>query len=174
MINSTIQDILKRRSIRRYLDAPIPEELIREMLKAGMSAPSACNQQPWHFIVIESKSILEEISNIHNGYLPLKKAPLAILVCGEPGVAILDYYWEYDCCAAIENMLVAAHSLGLGAVWMGINQRERHDAQIIRGILNIPQNLQPFSFVSAGYPAETIAPAVRFNESRIHYGSFDL
>ncbi len=172
MPNCAVKAILERRSVRKYLDKPVPGDLRDALLKAAMSAPSACNQQPWHFVIIEDRDILVELSGIHGGYLPLKNAPLAILVCGEPKKTVLEYYWEYDCCAAVENMLISAHSLGLGAVWMGINQKDDKDANIIRSILNIPARLAPFALVSAGYPAEAAAPAQRFDERKIHYGRF--
>ncbi len=161
--------ILKRRSIRKYKNQKVPENLIRSLLQAAMSAPSACNQQPWHFVILEDKTVLKELSEIHSGFLTLKGSPLAILVCGEPGAAKLEFYWEQDCSAATQNILIAATAMGLGAVWQGINPRGGEDSDMINRILKLPVHIRPFSLVSVGYPAEMTEPANRFSENKIHY-----
>ncbi|MCX7710258.1 MAG: nitroreductase family protein [Clostridia bacterium] len=170
-MNDMLKGILNRRSIRKYKDQSIPKELITTLLQAAMSAPSACNQQPWHFVVIEDKKVLNEISKIHSGFHVLKGSPLAILVCGEPQATQLDFYWEQDCSAATLNIILAAKACELGAVWLGINPRGGEDSDTIRKIVNLPDHIVPFSLVSVGYAAEAPAPADRYNESKIHYGS---
>lgn len=161
--------ILKRRSIRKYKTQEVPEDLIKDLLQAAMSAPSACNQQPWHFVIIRDKNILNELSKIHSGFHNLKGSPLAILVCGEPEAAKLEFYWEQDCSAATQNILIAATALGLGAVWQGINPRGGQDSDMIRRILNLPNHIRPFSLISVGYPAESLEPSNRFDERKVHY-----
>ncbi len=163
--------ILTRRSIRKYRDCQIPKNLIQNLLQAAMSAPSACNEQPWHFIVIEERDILNRLSAIHSGFQVLKESPLAILVCGEPEAAVLNFYWEQDCSAATENILIAAQACNLGAVWLGINPRGGEDSETIVKILDIPEHIKPFSLVSIGYPAQTLEPSNRFNENKVHYHS---
>lgn len=170
-MENILKDILKRRSIRKYKNQPVPESVVKELLQAAMSAPSACNQQPWHFIIIENREVLCELSKIHSGFTPLKESPLAILVCGEPGAATLEFFWEQDCSAATENILIAATARGLGAIWLGINPRGGEDSDAVRKILELPGHIKPFSLVSAGYPAEAPEPVTRFSESKIHYGS---
>ncbi len=163
--------IFKRRSIRKYQNREVSNELINKLLRAAMSAPSACNQQPWHFVVIRDRVILNQLSEIHGGFNNLKGAPLAILVCGEPGAATLEFYWEQDCAAATQNILLAATESGLGAVWQGINPRGGDDSDTIRKLLELPQHIIPFSLIAAGHPAENPEPADRFNESKIHNSS---
>lgn len=168
-MENNLDIILKRRSIRKYKNHEVPEYFIKNLIQAAMSAPSACTQQPWHFVIIEDKAVLKELSEIHSGFLALNDSALAILVCGEPGAAKLEFYWEQDCSAATRNMLIAATAMGLGAVWQGINPRGGEDSDIIRRILKLPVHIKPFSLVSIGYPAEIAEPSNRFCESKIHY-----
>lgn len=163
--------ILERRSIRSYTDQPVPHHLIKELLRAAMCAPSACNQRPWHFIAIQDREILAQIGLIHSGFQVLQGAPLAILICGEPRAAVLEFFWQQDCAAATENILIAAQANGLGAVWLGIHPDGGEDADRIRELVRLPDFIQPFALVSVGYPAEQKAPGDRFQEDRIHLGS---
>jgi nitroreductase len=163
--------ILNRRSIRKYTDQKVSGDLIKELLKAAMSAPSACNQQPWHYIVIESKDVLGEISMIHSGFSLVKDSSLLILVCGEPEKTQLEFFWRQDCSAATENILIAAQSQGLGAIWLGINPNGGSDTDILRNTLSIPEYIVPFSLVCIGYPAEEKEPSDRFDEGKVHYNS---
>ena len=171
MDNIMLNKIAARRSIRKYRDEKVPAELVKELLKAAMSAPSACNQQPWHFVVIEDKKVLATLSEIHGGYTAMKNSPLVILVCGNPEAATLKQYWEHDCAAATENIFLAAQAVELGAIWMGVTQAADRDMEIIRSALNLPQEIIPFSFVAVGYPAEFKEPANRFDEAKVHYNS---
>ncbi len=114
-MNNVIETILTRKSVRKFTPEPITKETIELLLAAAMQAPSACNQQARHYIVITDREILGQISTQHSGVGFVKDASLAILVCGEPDAAILDFYWEDDCAASTQNLLLAAHSLGLGA-----------------------------------------------------------
>jgi nitroreductase len=161
--------ILKRRSVRKYKNDKVSEDLIKSLLQAAMSAPSAGNQQPWHFVIIEDRAVLTELSKIHGGFVNLERAPLAILVCGEPEAAKLEFYWEQDCSAATQNILLAATALGLGAVWQGINPRGGSDSEAIIGILKLPRHIRPFSLVAVGYPAEVHEPSGRFDDRKVHF-----
>jgi nitroreductase len=168
-MENSLDIILKRRSIRKYKSDKVPENLIKSLLQAAMSAPSATNQQPWHFVIIEDRTVLTELSKIHRGFTNLEAAPLAILVCGEPEAAKLEFYWEQDCSAATQNILLAATALGLGAVWQGINPRGGSDSEAIISILKLPGHIRPFSLIAAGYPAEVKEPSGRFDDSKIHF-----
>jgi nitroreductase len=172
MDNITLEHLLSRRSIRKYEDRRLSKEQVTMLLQAAMNAPSACNQQCWHFIVIEDRKKLNELSEIHGGYHTLKNAPLAILVCSEPGTAKLECFVDQDCAAATENILIAAEALGLGALWMGVNQTSPGDSVIIRNVLNIPEEIKPFSFVALGYPTEPAPLQNKYDESKIHYDTF--
>lgn len=166
-----IEAILSRRSIRMYIKKNVPKELINKFLEAAMSAPSAGNEQPWHFVVINNTQILTKIPTFHNHAEMLKEAALGILVCSDKNLEKHKGMWIQDCSAATENMLITVQASGLGAVWLGVYPRkERIDG--LRNLLNIPEHIIPFSLVSIGYPAEEKPKANRYNESRIHYNKW--
>ena len=162
--------ILQRRSVREFKDKDIPEELFYELLEAGMCAPSAGNERPWHFIVITERSLLNGITEFHEYSKMLKQAPAAIIVCADlnrdkyPGVG----YWIQDCAAATENILIAAQDRGLGTCWLGVYPRENRMAGMKR-LLNIPEHIVPFSAIAVGYPAAVRSPGPRYDESRVHH-----
>ena len=162
-----MNSIFHRRSIRKYTREVVSENLIEEILKAGMAAPSAGNEQPWHFIVIRDKSIMEDITKFHPYSQMLKEASHAIVVCGDLSLQKYEGYWIQDCSAAMQNMLLMADSLGLGAVWLGVYPMEER-VDKLKELLNIPQNVIPLGIMSLGYPAETKEPSDRFNPQRIH------
>ena len=161
----TLKAILTRRSIRKYTGEPVSEEMIRKMLEAGMAAPSANNQQPWQFVVITDRKLLNAVPKFHEYAQMLKGAPCAILVCGEDPDKHL--YWQQDCAAAVQNILLAAHGLGLGAVWLGIYPREPRVKEMEK-LLNLPGTVVPMALISIGHPAEDKPPANRFTEERTH------
>jgi len=160
--------IFTRRSIRKYTKQPVPDQLIKELLKAAMSAPSAHNEQPWHFIVIRDRHILDEIPKFHPYSRMLKEAPVAILVCGDEQLEKSKGRWPQDCSAATQNILIAAQAKGLGAVWLGIYPDDER-VNDIRKLLSIPKHVIPLSLVSIGYPAEHKPPANRYKAERVHY-----
>ena len=164
----TLQAILTRRSIRRYTKEPVPQEIVQKLLEAGMSAPSACDFQPWHLVVISDHKILDEIPSFHNHASMLPGAPLAILVCGEPETS---RYWQQDCAAASQNILLAAHSLGLGAVWLGLFPRENRVAPLKR-LLNIPETVTPLALIAIGYPDEQKSPQGKYKAEKVHYNGW--
>jgi len=145
----------------------VPEEVIKELLEAAMQAPSARNEQPWHFVVIKEREILDAIPKFHPYSQMLREAPLAILVCGDCQLAKDIGYIVQDCAAATQNILLAVHSKGLGAVWLGIYPRAERIAGI-RQLLNIPEHIIPISLIAIGYPAEAKPPERRYNATRIH------
>ena len=163
-----MEAILNRRSIRKYSSKPVSDELVKELVRAGMSAPSAGNEQPWHFVIINNHKILKQIPKFHPYSKMLEAASLAILVCGDEELEKHKGFWIQDCAAATENILIAAQANGLGTVWLGIFPREeRIDG--MKKLLEIPHHIIPFSLISIGYPAEQKPPSNRFNPSRIHY-----
>lgn len=162
-----LEAIHTRRSIRKYQDKPVPEELVKKIMAAATSAPSACNTQPWHFVVITDRQKLDEIPNINPHAAMVKQAPLAILVCGDVTVKLAPGYWVVDCAAAVQNLLLAAHASGLGAVWTGVYPREqRMDG--FRRLLNLPENVAAHSLIVLGYPAETPPREDRYREDQVH------
>jgi nitroreductase len=166
-----IQAILTRKSIRNYSNEVIPEDLVNTLLHAAMQAPSAHNYQPWHFIVIKDRNILNEIPKFHPYSKMLKQANLAITVCGDQTIESSLEYNALDCAAATENLLIAAHALGLGAVWLGIYPRQERIAGL-RNLLKIPDHVTPITLISIGYPDEDKANENRFKGSHIHLNTW--
>ncbi len=162
-----LEAIRTRRSIRKYQDKPVPQDLIQKVLTAAMSAPSACNAQPWQYVVFTDEKLLREIPRINPYAAMAEHAPLAILVCGDLSLEISKGYWVVDCAAAVQNLLLAAHAVGLGAVWTGVYpQQERIEA--FRRLLNLPQPVVPHSLIAVGYPAEQPSHEDRYRPDRVH------
>lgn len=164
----TLLTILARRSIRRYTGEKVNGEAIQKVLEAGMAAPSAGNQQPWHFIVLDDRTVLDAVPEHHPHSSMIREAPVAILVCGDISAEKHQGYWVQDCAAATQNMLLAVTDLGLGAVWLGVYPREDR-VRGLRGLLGLPEHIIPFSLIPIGHPAEEKPPAGRFDSGRIHY-----
>ncbi|MBO3804054.1 MAG: nitroreductase family protein [Candidatus Brockarchaeota archaeon] len=166
-----LEAILSRRSIRRYGRREVPDEVVEKLLAAAMSAPSAGNEQPWHFVVIKDRELLDAIPRFHPYSQMLKEAPLAVLVCGDPALEKHAGFWVQDCSAATQNLLIAAHALGLGGVWLGVYPLEER-VKGIRNLLKIPERIIPFALVSLGYPEEKKPPANRYDSSRVHINAW--
>jgi len=163
----TLEAIRTRRSVRKYQDRPVSEELVRTLLEAAMNAPSARNGRPWQFVVINDRLLLSEVARINPNAQMAGHAPLAILVCGDLRQEKAPGYWVVDCAAAVENILLAAHALGLGAVWTGVYPRqERIDG--LRRLAALPDDITPHSLVVLGHPAEQPASQERYEPDRVH------
>ena len=170
---AAIENIMTRTSIRQYKDQPVEQEKIDIMLKAAMAAPTAVNLQPWHFIVINDKNTLKLLS----GQQP-NNAPLMIAVCGDTdkttmpdGKGKLPDFWVQDVSAATENLLLAAHAQGLGAVWTGVYPVMERVAEVAN-VLNCPKNIIPLAVVRIGYPDVSPEPKDKFKEENISYNKF--
>lgn len=166
-----VENIMTRTSIRDYTDQTISADTIKTLLRAGMAAPSAVNKQPWHFIVVNKKEKLMELASTNPYAKMLEKAPLAIVVCGDMSKALegdARAFWVQDCSAATENILLAAHALGLGAVWTGLYPNmERVNA--VSEVLNLTDNIIPLCTVVIGYPAEQPQPKDKWNPNNVSY-----
>ncbi len=163
--------IKSRRSIRRFSPTPVAKEMVKALLECAMSAPSAHNRQPWHFVVIEQRDLLDRIPEIHPYAKMVTQATLAILVVGDPSLEHAPGYFVLDCSAAVQNTLLAAHALGLGAVWVGVYPREER-IKAFGELFGIPAPLVPFALIPIGHPAEEQAPGNRYNEERVHWNQF--
>jgi nitroreductase len=163
--------ILERRSIRRYTSEPVSDTDIAELLEAAMCAPSAGNEQPWQFVVITERRLLDKIPGFHPYAQMLYEAHTAILVCGDMRKDLHKGYWVQDCAAAVENILIAVTAKGLGAVWVGIYPRDDR-VRALRELLDIPEHVVPFALIPLGHPAEEKPPANRFDKGRIHYNGW--
>lgn len=169
-IESALAPILGRRSIRAYEDKEVPAELVDALLRAAMAAPSAVARDPWRFVVLRSKAVRADIaSGLPNGGM-LASAGVGFAVCGELEAAHdrqLSYLLQ-DCSAAIENLLLAAHALGLGAVWLGVHPREARIAHVRRA-LALPESVLPISCIAVGFPAERKPARTRYSGAWVHY-----
>jgi len=163
-----LEAIHTRRSVRKFLSTPVPDDLINKILAAAMMAPSAGNQQPWQFVIIRKREILDVIPNFHPYSEMVRHAPLAILVCGDLSLERFKGYWPFDCSAAIENLLLAAHGLGLGAVWTAAYPEETR-IEGFRKLLDLPSEVVPLALIPVGYPEQSLEKVIRFNRTRIHY-----
>lgn len=163
----TLEAIKTRRSIRRYKSDPVPEEKIKILLEMAMMAPSACNQQPWEFIVINDRKILDTIPTFHPYSQMLREAPLAIVVCGDPRYEVVSGFWIEDCSAAIQNLLLAAKDQGLGSVWLAVYP-EAERVSKMKELLDIPGPVIPLAVIAIGYANEEKGSVDRFQPDRIH------
>jgi nitroreductase len=162
-----IEAILSRRSIRRYTPQPVPEAVIKQLLEAAMSAPSAGNEQPWQFVVITDRRTLDEIPGFHPYAEMVKEASVVILVCGDLRLEKYKDHWVQDCSAATQNLLLAAHAKGLGAVWVGIYPTEDRILRMQK-LLGLPRHVVPLCLVPVGHPAERVPREERYDASRVH------
>jgi len=160
--------IITRRSVRHFEPKAVPLELIQKLLRAAMQAPSAANAQPWHFVIIDDRNILEKVTEFHPAAESLHEAPVAILVNGDDHLEKRPDRWIMDCSAATQNMLLAAHDCGLGAVWLGIHP-DPIRIDNIRAMVGLPANVHPLSLVAVGYAARPTRPVDRYRADRIHY-----
>lgn len=170
---AAIENIMTRTSIRQFKAQPVEQDKVDILLKAAMAAPTALNLQPWHFIVINDKETIALLS----GKQPTS-APLMIAVCGDTdktmlpdGSTKLPDFWVEDVSAATENLLLAAHALGLGAVWTGVYPAMDRTAEVAN-VLNCPQNIVPLAVVRVGYPDESPEPKNKYKEDNISYNKF--
>jgi len=159
--------LLTRRSVRKFLNKPIEDEKIHQLLGAGMSAPSARNTQPWHFVVIKDKKQLETISTA-SPYAPFcKDSAVTIVPCVDLSLVNEDF-WVQDLSAATQNILLAARALDLGGVWIGIYPNKER-VENVKKILNLSDNIMAFSLIPLGYTEIEQKKQQRFKSERVHY-----
>lgn len=169
---NVMEALMTRRSVRKYVEGKsVPDEMVREILEAAMMAPSAGNGQPWRFVVVNDREVLDSMVGLHPYIHMVKHAPLGILVCGDLSLEKYPGYWVQDCAAAMENMLLAIHGLGLGAVWTGIYPMEDR-VTAFRSLFNLPEQVIPLGFAPVGWPAQQPKSESRFKEDRVHYNAF--
>lgn len=168
---AVLDNIATRTSIRDYEARPVEKEKVEKMLRAAMAAPTAMNKQPWHFVVVDQRSVLDSLADANPNAKMLLKAPLAIVVCGDMDKVIEGGgrdFWIQDASAATENLLLAAHAMGLGAVWTGAYPSEER-SKAISATLSLPDNLVPLNMIVIGYPAEHPQPKDKFKEENITF-----
>lgn len=161
--------ILKRRSIRKYLDKEIDRRIVVDLLECAMAAPSACNKQPWEFYVIENQDVLKEIK-MCSRYSQFN-SPLVIIVCGNQERSLSkkeNDFWIQDVSAAIENILLRATSIGLGTVWCGLTPTEIPTKKV-KEVLSLPEYIIPLGMIHIGYPDEEKEERTQYNSNYVHY-----
>ena len=156
-----------RRSIRAFTDQPISEADLETILRAAMDAPSAVNAQPWHFVVITDRAMLDAIPDIHPHAAMCRTAQAAIVSVAEIALEKAPGNWMVDCSAAVENLLLAARGLGIGSVWCGLYPRQERMAPMA-ALLKLPEGFLPHALVPLGYPAQEFKRVERFKPERIH------
>ena len=159
--------IYARRSIRKYTDQPISRETLRELARLGAAGPSATNRRPWVFVLVDDPAVMERVraATMFGKF----NAPAAVIVCGNmkrtlPLVA--KDYWVQDCSAAMENILLGAVDMGLGAVWLGVTPIERAVKKLSEA-LRLPSHIVPLGVAYVGHPAETQEPRTQLEDEMV-------
>lgn len=167
--DESLSFIFGRRSIRVYAPGEIPQETVTTLLQAAMAAPSAMAKDPWRFVVVREREQLARLAGALPGGAMLPTACLAIVVCGDQDAALdrqLSFLLQ-DCSASIENLLLAAHVLGLGACWVGVHPSQAAVAQVC-SLLSLPRAIIPVAVISLGLPGEEPGPRTRYNPKHVH------
>ena len=174
MENQAIKNIMTRVSVREFTGEKISAEQIDTLLRAAMAAPSAINKQPWAFIVVTDEEVLAQLGEA----LPYSRCSnhpaCAIIPCGDLSKAIegpMGAFWVNDVSAATENILLAAHAMGLGAVWTGLHPDMKR-VEMVQSMLNLPEHIIPLCVVPVGVPAEQPAVKDKYQPANIHYNGF--
>lgn len=160
--------IFHRVSIRKYQQKAVEAEKIEKLLRAAMAAPSACNQQPWEFYVVTNQETIQKLSETSPYAKCAAGAPVVFVPCYRKEGLVAPMYADIDLSAAVENLLLEADELGLGAVWMGISPLPDR-MKAVEQVLNAPENLAAFALIPCGYPAEARPQQDRYDEARVHY-----
>lgn len=166
--NPTLDNIFARKSVRTYLDKGVEKEKIDLMLRAGMAAPSGKDTRPWEFIVVSDRAMLDSMAASLPYAKMLAQARNAIIVCGD---SIRSFYWYLDCSAAAQNILLAAESLGLGAVWTAAYPYEDR-MRVIRKYTALPENILPLCVIPFGYPATKEQSKQKYDKKKVHYNLY--
>lgn len=167
---AVLSAIMTRASVRQFTSQPIGADTLDLLVKAGMAAPTAMNLQPWAFIVVTEQAMLDSLAAVHP-YSNLQTATAAIIVCGDLDKAADGFgrdFWIQDCSAATENILLAAHAMGLGAVWCGVYPNPKVVPGVTR-VLSIPERVIPLNIITMGHPAAEVQPKDKWNPQNVHY-----
>ena len=168
-MNQKLDFIFTRRSVRKYADREVPDDMIQDLLEAGMAAPSAVARDPWHFIVLKDRIIINKLADVLTHGQMLRQATAAFVVCGDITQAHdqKESYMLQDLSAAVENILLAANRLGLGTCWLGVHPRsERMEG--IKELFDLPDNIIPMCSIAIGWPKEIPSARTRFNPDKVH------
>lgn len=167
--NSVIENIMTRTSIRQFTAQPVSDEQVETLLRCGLAAPTAVNAQPWEFVVVRDRAILDTLGQRYPNTRISENVSVAIVPCGnlEKTFKPAPDFWIQDVSAATENILLAAHAMGLGAVWTGVYPTDK--VAPVQALLNLPEHIVPLCIIPVGYPAEDPAPKDKYKPEIIHY-----
>ncbi len=168
--NVVVDNMLNRKSVRKYSNKPVEQDKIDLIVKSAMSAPSAKNLQPWEFLVVTDKNLLKQIAKYIPNASYSKKSQFAIIVCGDKNVS--EKFWVQDCSAATENILLAVESLDLGAVWCAVYPYE-DKVEKIQKLFKLPDNIVPLNVIPVGYPKKKETPKQKYNPKKVHTNSWE-
>ena len=168
-----METIFKRRIVRKYTEKPVSDAQVRQIIRAGMAAPSAKNSREWVFIVLRDPEIYKTFSEVHVNAFAMKTAQAAILVCADlskeqdPGQG----WWIQDCSAAMENMLLEATDLGLGSLWLGVHPKPDRIA-CLKEICKLPEGVEPLGIVALGEPTKERPAIERYLEDQVFLDTY--
>ena len=168
-VNETLETIFNRKSVRKYTERPVEKEKLETLVRAGMAAPSSRDRRPWEFIIVTDRDILDTMGNGLPLARMLKETKQAIIVCGD--TAKSNNAWQLDCSAAAQNVLLAAESLGLGAVWTAAYPYPER-MKVVLEALHLPEHIVPLTVIPVGYPTGIEKPKDKFNKKQIHYNGW--
>lgn len=164
-----MNEIFNRRSIRKFSDKPVEDEIIDKLLCVAMQAPSAFNQQPWEFIVVKDKEALNRLSEVSPYAKPAAGSGVTFILLADSNYFKVPNAWQQDMGAVSQNILLEAVHLNLGAVWLGVATSDTTPAKVAK-LYQLPENIKPFALIAVGYPDEQKNEFVdRYKPERIHY-----
>lgn len=168
-----LNNILNRKSVRNFTDEKVDKNDLLKIIKAGMSAPSALNLQPWEFLIFDNHEIIEWMVDLHDYSKMFKTATAGIVVCGnmEKTIEGVEEFWIQDCSAATENILLAIESLNLGGVWLGIYPIENR-YQKISNYFKLPENIIPFAVIALGHPSNNEKSKDKWDDKKLHWNKW--
>ena len=172
--NAILNAIAKRSSIREYTGEAVSRDQLETIIKAGMAAPPAMNHQPWEFVAIDDRALLDKLGDVLPYAKMLHKAGAAIAVCGnveKDCPAPYNSIWIHDCSAATENILLAVEALGLGAVWTAVEPSDALVA-VVKDALKLPDNVVPLCVIPIGHPAVEAKPKDKVKPEKIHWNAY--
>lgn len=167
--NQTLETIFNRKSVRKYTERPVEKEKLETLVRAGMAAPSSRDRRPWEFVIVTDQDLLDKMGDGLPLARMLKETKQAIIVCGDTVKS--ENAWQLDCSAAAQNILLAAESMGLGAVWTAAYPYPER-MKIIQDALQLPEHILPLTVIPLGYPTGIEKPKDKYNKKQIHYNGW--
>lgn len=167
--NPTLETIFDRKSVRKFTERPVEKDKLEMLVQAGMAAPSSRDRRPWEFVIITDRNLLDKMADGLPLARMLKDTKQAIIVCGDTVKS--NNAWQLDCSAAAQNVLLAAESMGLGAVWTAAYPYPER-IKVVREALQLPDHIVPLTVIPIGYPTGIEKTKDKFNKKQIHYNGW--